>query len=71
MDNKDIIGVGSDIMNAVDDAVNRGDFSGLNETLRNVTGAAAGTAADALHGLQEHLQGSREHTDTLADPPGI
>ena len=58
MDNKDIIGVGSDIMNAVDDAVNRGDFSGLNETLRNVTGAAAGTAADALHGLQEHLQGS-------------
>ena len=57
MDSKDIIDVGSDIMNAVDDAVNRGDFSGLNETLRNVTGAAAGTAADALHGLQEHLQG--------------
>lgn len=55
--NKDIIGVGSDILDAVNDAVNTGDFSGLNETLRNVTGAAAGTAADALHGLQEHLQG--------------
>lgn len=56
-DKKDINGVGNDIMNAVNDAVNRGDFSRLNETLRNVTGSAAGTAADALHDLQSHLQG--------------
>ena len=57
MDNRDISGVGNDIMNAVNDAVNRGDYSGLNDTLRNLTGSAAGTAADALYDLRDHLQG--------------
>ncbi|MDO5133757.1 MAG: 5-bromo-4-chloroindolyl phosphate hydrolysis family protein [Eubacteriales bacterium] len=56
MDMKDIYNVGNDIMDAVNDAVTRQDFSGLNETLRSVTGSAAGQAADALHSLQEHLQ---------------
>ena len=61
MDNRDINGIGSGIMNAVDDAVNRGDFSGLNDaiqkTVRDVTGSAAGTAADALYSFQGFVQG--------------
>lgn len=56
MDKRDIFDVGSDIMEAVNDAVSHGDYSGLNETLRNVTGSAAGTAADALYNLQGRLQ---------------
>lgn len=62
MDNKDINGIGSEIRDAVDDAVNRGDFTGLNEalkkTVRDVTGSAAGTAADALYNFQGYMQGS-------------
>ena len=58
MDRKDVYEIGNDIMNAVNDAVGTGDFTGLNETLKNVTGAAAGSAADALYNLQGHLQGS-------------
>ncbi len=62
MDNKDINGIGSGIKDAVDDAVNRGDFSGLNEaiqkTVRDVTGSAAGTAADALYNYQKFVQGT-------------
>lgn len=58
MDMKDVYNVGSDIVDAVNDAVTRQDFTGLNETLRNVTGSAAGQAADALHNLQGHLQGN-------------
>ena len=57
MDRKDVYEIGNDIMNAVNDAVGTGDFTGLNETLKNVTGAAAGSAADALYNLQGHLQG--------------
>ena len=56
MDRKDVYEIGNDIMNAVNDAVGTGDFTGLNETLKNVTGAAAGSAADALYNLQGHLQ---------------
>ena len=56
MDYKDINGIGSEIMDAVNDAVNRGDFSGLNDTLRNVTGAAAGTAANAAQSFSERMQ---------------
>ena len=62
MDIKDIYEVGSDIMDAVNEAVGSGDFSGLNETLKNVTGSAAGTAADALYGLKGRLQGGGENT---------
>lgn len=59
MDKKDIYGVGSEIMDAVNEAVGSGDFSKLNASLREVTGSAVGTAADALHGLQGHIQGDR------------
>ena len=59
MDNKDIYGIGSDIKDAVDDAVKSGDFSGLNDalkkTVRDVTGSAAGTAADALYNFQGYM----------------
>lgn len=62
MDNKDINGIGSGIMDAVDDAVNRGDFSGLNDAIqkavRDMTGSAAGTAADALFNFQGYMQGA-------------
>lgn len=59
---KDINNIGGSIRDAVDDAVNRGDFSGLNEalqkTVREVTGSAAGTAADALYNFQGYVQGT-------------
>ena len=59
---KDINNIGGSIRDAVDDAVSRGDFSGLNEalqkTVRDVTGSAAGTAADALHNFQGYVQGT-------------
>ena len=62
MSNNDINGIGSGIRDAVDDAVNRGDFSGLNDaiqkTVRDVTGSAAGTAADALYSFQGYMQGT-------------
>ena len=57
MDKKNIYDVGSDIMEAVNEAVGSGDFSKLNASLRDVTGSAAGAAADALHDLQGHIQG--------------
>ena len=59
---KDINNIGGSIRDAVDDAVSRGDFSGLNEalqkTVRDVTGSAAGTAADALYNFQGYVQGT-------------
>lgn len=55
--NRNIYDVGSDIMDAVNEAVGSGDFSRLNASLRDVTGSAVGTAADALHDLQGHIQG--------------
>ena len=62
MDMKDVYGVGNDILDAVNQAVSKGDFTGLNEkierTMRDVTGAAAGTAADALHDFQGFVQGT-------------
>ena len=67
MDNKDIYGIGSDIKDAVDDAVKSGDFSGLNDalkkTVRDVTGSAAGTAADALYNFQGYMQGTSGSKD--------
>lgn len=64
MDNNDINGIGSGIRDAVDDAVNRGDFTGLNEalkkTVRDVTGSAAGTAADALYNFQGYMNGTSD-----------
>ena len=48
MDRKDVYEIGNDIMNAVNDAVGTGDFTGLNETLKNVTGAAACRGAAVL-----------------------
>ena len=60
--NKEINGIGSGIMDAVDDAVNRGDFSGLSDAIRktvlDVTGSAAGTAADAMNSFQGFVQGT-------------
>ena len=67
---KDVYNVGNDIMDAVNDAVNTGDFSSLNETLKNVTGAAAGTTADALYGLQGKLQGDGGKSGTNAAGTG-
>ena len=69
MDMNDVYSVGSDIMDAVNDAVGSGDFSHLNETLKNVTGAAAGSAADALYNLQGHLQGSGAGAETGTRAP--
>jgi hypothetical protein len=60
--NKEINGIGSGIMDAVDDAVNRGDFSGLSDAIRktvlDMTGSAAGTAADAMNSFQGFVQGT-------------
>lgn len=64
--NKEINGIGSGIMDAVDDAVNRGDFSGLSDAIRktvwDVTGSAAGTAADAMNSFQGFVQGTPGNT---------
>ena len=64
--NKEINGIASGIRDAVDDAVNRGDFSGLSDAIRKTvweaTGSAAGTAADALNSFQGFVQGTPGNT---------
>ena len=56
MDNNDINGIGSSIMDAVEDAINRGDFTGLNEAIRQTVWDTAG-AAESLYNYRGNNQG--------------
>ena len=56
MDNNDINGIGSSIMDAVEDAINRGDFTGLNEAIRQTVWDTVG-AAESLYNYRGNNQG--------------